>query len=342
MNDSTTEIYEDANAILHRAKFIILLVLEIVAITLSILIFIFFAKHHAPFRALQNQGLVILLIVNSIQLLFDIPLSLRFYAHAYVSPATPSYCSFWTFFEYVIYASSAYILATISVQRHIFIFHRNVLQTQWKKYILHDLPLVLAIIYPVIFYIFAIYVYPCDGTQWDYHNNLCGFANCYLLYNKVLGTYDMVVNDGVPMIIDISANITLILRVHMKKHRSRQRFRWRQQRQMVLQLLCLSTLYLVGWTPCIVVEVIQIVVDPTFLASIQTGYFYDLIYSVYLFFPFLFIGFIPEVITWMKQLFYYRLVHNMIRVVQRRNTVEPIQLRSNIRSTARHNLITTD
>jgi hypothetical protein len=74
-------------------------------------------------------------------------------------------------------------MVTISIQRYILKFEAHLLHVRFKHYTLYYLPLPFCLIYPIVFY-------PCDGTQWDSTSNLCGYANCYLLYNKVLSTFD--------------------------------------------------------------------------------------------------------------------------------------------------------
>ncbi|CAF1937828.1 unnamed protein product [Rotaria magnacalcarata] len=325
MNTTSTDIFTNNKLEFYHIKFVILLILQIPSITLSIIIFIFFITHRAALRTPQNHGLLLLLAVHFTRLSFSTPLTLRFYYLGYVSPATPVYCTWWTFFEYTFYVSSEYLLATISIQRHMFIFHTHVLRIRWKRYVLHHLPLLLSIVYSMLFYVFSILLYPCDGTQWDFTNNLCGFADCYLLFDKVLGTFDMSINNGMPMIIDILANITLILRVAMRKHRFRQSAMWRQQRRMIVQLFCLSSLYLVGWTPILIVELVQILVDPTFLVAIQMDYIFDLINVVYLFLPWMCLTFFPEIVKWIKNICHYRKARNTVGTTQTRTIAGTVQ-----------------
>ena len=71
---------------------------------------------------------------------------------------------------------------------------------------------------------------------------------------------------------------------------------------MTVQLFCLSSLYLVGWSPCFVVGLIQILCYPTFLAQIQIDYLIDLNYLINLFLPRVCLGLIPELFTWTKRL----------------------------------------
>lgn len=310
-------------ALLHRIKFIFMFTLQILALLFSLVIFLFFIKHRAPLKAAQNHGLLLLLTVNFIQLLFNMPLILHFYELGHVHPSTSLYCTWWTFFEYTIYAVGAYLLAVISLQRHMFIFNQHFLRTTWMRILLHYFPLLFSIIYPTVFYLYAIVLYPCDNNPWDYTKKLCGYGNCYLLFDKFLGTFDLLVNNSLPVVIDVVTNIVLILRVFMRKNRARQSVRGSQQRRMMIQLFFLSTLYIICWSPFLTVLFVNILQDPTFMNEIQMDYFSDLVYMVYLLFPWLCLGFFPELRKWLTRLLIHR---------QRRNTIVPFQSRNGIRT----------
>ncbi|CAF1517611.1 unnamed protein product [Adineta ricciae] len=327
MNVSELETIGKSKFIFYRIKFTILLLLQISSIIVSILIFIYFTKHRTHIRAAQNHGLLVLLIINSLQLVFDIPLSLSFYIHGYVNPPVASYCIWWTFFEYIIYASSEYLLAIISLQRHIFIFYQNILRKCWIRQLLHHFPLLFCIIYPTIFYIYAILLYPCDNTQWDFTSRVCGFANCYLAYGSSLGSFDLVVNNSLPVFIDIISNVVLIVRVFAQKRRMQQSTNWRHQQRMLIQLFSVSGLYLIGWGPFLTVYIINVLIDPTFLNYIQQNYFGDLIYIIYFFLPWMWLGFFPELTRWTIQGYRRLRRDNSVGVVQRQSVN---RLKSNI------------
>jgi len=204
------------------------------------------------------------------------------------------------------------------------IFNAHLLRIRWIRYVLHHLPLLLCLIYPTIFYVFAIILYPCDGTQWDFSNNLCGYANCYLLFDPTLGTFDLMFDNIVPIIIDVLSNVVLIVRVARLKRRRQQQSRWRQQRRMMLQLFCVSSLYVVAWLPCITVYQVQIFY-PNFLGQIQSDYFLDLIYISESFLPWICVGFFPELVKWIKQLCRCRQARNVVRTVQTHKVVRTTQ-----------------
>ncbi|CAF0728748.1 unnamed protein product [Adineta steineri] len=312
MNITDSEVFVDTKFLLHRVKFSILLILQIPAFILSLLIFFFFIKHRTIREAPHNRALLILLIVNFIQLLFAIPLSLSFYAVGYVSPATPTFCTWWTFFDFTFYVTSEYLMATISIQRHMLVFNGHILRIRWKRILFHHLPLVFCLIYPITFYVFVIILYPCQDAPWDYESNLCGAADCYLVFNKFLGIFDWGFNNGLPMVINALANIMLIVRVVQQKRRQQRPVTWKQQRRMTVQLFCISSLYLVIWSPSLIVGLVQILGFPTFLAEVQTEYFVFILDTICLFLPWICIGLLPELLVWIKTLCHCQQRHNAV------------------------------
>lgn len=315
MNDST-EMFIDDKFILHRVKFSIILLLELSAIAISLVIFVFFMKRRDILRAPQYHILSILLLTNFIQLVIDIPFPLHFYSSGYVNPANPTFCSWWTYIEFTLYATNEYLVAIMSIQRHLLIFKGHIMRIRWKHIMLCNLPIAICLIYPITFYTFAIMLYQCDGEDpWDYTNNVCGYTGCYLKYNKFLGTYDWVVNNGFPMVVDALANVILIIRVIVKKHSNQRAASWRQHRNMVKQLFGVSSLFIIGWTPSLIVGLIQIFVDPNFLAEINSDYFLDLCYIPCLFLPWMCIGLIPELKKWIRLSRQRRQPRNMVGAI---------------------------
>jgi hypothetical protein len=156
--------------------------------------------------------------------------------------------------------------------------------------------------------------YPSDGTQWDFTASGCGYANCYLLYDKVLATFDWTVDNGLPIIVIFLANLTLVIRVIKQKYRRQRVVNWQNQRRMTLQLTSISSLYLLAWSPSIVIAVMQQFISATFAAQIQTDYTMDLIYLVCLLLPWLCLGLLPEFTKWIRK--YLRcegLTRNVVR-----------------------------
>lgn len=128
------ETVDDEQKLIHRIKFVLFLVLQIPSILTYIFIFIFFLTHQNLLRIRQNQALLILFIVNFIQVSCDLPMVIHFNYLGRVSPATPGYCTWWTFLEYTLNAAGEMLMAIISIQRHIFIFQIHLLNNRFYRY----------------------------------------------------------------------------------------------------------------------------------------------------------------------------------------------------------------
>ncbi|CAF0970687.1 unnamed protein product [Adineta ricciae] len=298
MENSTLSTNVETQYLSHRIKFAILLTLQIPSIIISLLIFLYFFTHQSIFYIRQNQALLVLLIVNFIQVTFDLPMVIHFNRLGYISPATNAYCKWWTFLEYSLNGTNEMLMATISIQRHILIFHANLFNNRLNRYVFHHLPLLICIIYPMIFYIIIILFDTCDGTQWNFYANICGLANCYMVYEKSLATFDWVFNNGFPIIVITLADVSLIIRVVRQRLRRHGSVSWKKQRRMTIQLLSVSCLYMIAWFPGIIVAAIQYLVSPTFLLDIQVEYIFYLTYMICLFIPWICLGLFPEFIKW--------------------------------------------
>ena len=285
MNNSSTGLSNDGTNILHRVKFFILLILEIPSLALYLLIFTYIFTHRALLKTLQNQALLILLLVNFIEASGDIPMIIHFYYLNRVSPATAAYCTWWTLFDYILNASSEILMATMSIQRHLLIFNGAMLRIRKKCILFYYLPLLFGVVYPILAYIGFILIYQCDGTQWDFESNLCGLANCYFVYSRVLGTLDWAVDNALPAIATFVSDVLLIIRVIWQKRSRQQPMPWRKQRKMTLQLLSISSLYLFTWLPNAIFAIIEQLTDSSLASEIQSKYVFELIYLICLLMP---------------------------------------------------------
>ena len=315
MSKDSTETFVEEKLVPHRVKFIILLVLQVFSICIYLLIFVYFIKHRGLFRIHLNQALSTLLIANFIQVLFDLPMVINFYRLGYISPATAGYCTWWTFFEYTMTGLSEFLMATICVQRHVLIFHTHLLHHRVKCVLVHHLPLVVSIAYPIMLYFSIVVLYPCDGTQWDFYSNICGLGNCYLLFNKALATYDWVVDVGSPIVVITLANFILVVRVVRQKYRQHRVVSWRKQRRMTLQLLGISSLYFFTWIPNVFIAFVQQTFIPGFLLQVQLDYIYDFTYLICLLLPWTYLGLYPEFLKWLCKVLW--------RSDRRQNSVRP-------------------
>ncbi|CAF0785015.1 unnamed protein product [Adineta steineri] len=288
--------------LIHRIKFFVVLFLEISAIILFLLIFLFFITNRRYLNKLQNQALLILFIVNFIQLSLGIPILMHFLRFSRVTPETSIYCKTWMYIESTLDAANEFLVAVISIQRHILIFRPNLLNIRFKLYLLYYLPLLFCIIYPIIFYMSTIILYSCDDAQWNFTLNMCGDTICYFSNNAILAGYDWIVNTGLPIMAIILGNIILVIRVIKQKHRRQRTVSWSKQRHMTLQLISISSLYLVTWLPSIIIGLSQQINPSDYLYGIGEYILSDLTYLVCLLLPWMSLGLLPDFKKWLLKL----------------------------------------
>ncbi|CAF1505322.1 unnamed protein product [Adineta steineri] len=216
-----------------------------------------------------------------------------------VSPASGIYCKTWMYIEFTLEAINNFLVAMISIQRHTLVFRPNLFYIRLKLYLLYYLPLLFCIIYPTVFYMGAVVFYPCDEGQWNFTLNMCGDTICFLSNNEILAMYDWIVNSSLPIFIIMLANILLIIRVIKQKSRRQKALSWSKQRRMTLQLVSISSLYLIIWLPTIITGIIQQIDPSNYLYEIQEDFISDLTYLVCLLLPWMSLGLLPDFHKWM-------------------------------------------
>jgi hypothetical protein len=145
--------------------------------------------------------------------------------------------------------------------------------------------------------------YPCDGAEWNFTLSICGNTICYLSSNLSLALYDWIVDTGLAIVVIILANIVLVIRVIRQKSRRQRVVTWSKQRRMTLQLLSISSLYLVTWVPSIIAGSMQQFNPSNYLNEIEEDYMGDIPYLICLLLPWISIGMLPDFNKWMLKNF---------------------------------------
>jgi len=96
------------------------------------------------------KQILILILTIAIQLI-DVNFYILFAGLGHVWLANPFFCNLWTFIATGFFNLLAMLLAWAAIERHILIFHSILLNTQKNKIIFHYCPLILIIIYSIIF-----------------------------------------------------------------------------------------------------------------------------------------------------------------------------------------------
>jgi hypothetical protein len=297
MNSSDALLQPDGKILSDRFKLILFIVLIIPSILVSVFIFVHLFCHPNVMRSRQNHGLILLLTVNLIKLTTSMPLTMDFYRRERIFSTTPTTCTWLNFYEFSICAIILLLVTTVSIQRHLFIFNSQLMNNRRARLIVHTLPLVACCLYPPLFYLFVVVLDPCNYVEapWDYNSILCGFTVCYSLFNKFLALFDFIGNNGLPMLMIVFINITLIVRVIRQKQRLHVAADWRKHRRMVLQMASISMLHLLSWSPLLSIATIQALWSPMFAAKLYREVLVDMVFLDCLLLPYLYINLVPNI-----------------------------------------------
>ncbi|CAF2673018.1 unnamed protein product [Rotaria sp. Silwood2] len=252
----------------RSAIFIILLILTIASITCSLVIFYHFIRLREQRRNVNNHVILILLIICFIQVAGELPLSLIFLRTGLAAILSDKFCEFWIIFNYSCFTGGCWTMAIASIERYWLVFHRKF----FDKYILflHYIPITICIIYPLVLYICLVTQYMCKDI-FDYTSWTCGGA-CYL-YEPILGTLDWIVNGCLNVILSILTTLIIIIRLLFQNRRTgAQRTVWQRRRRIVMQLVALSALYMIVWSPCVICFVITLFIPVPFLSAFYSAY----------------------------------------------------------------------
>jgi hypothetical protein len=198
-------------------------------------------------------------------------------------------------------------MAWCSVQRYLSIFHDQLFRNANKRFLFHYFPLIILLLYILIFYIIAIIFPPCLNI-YNYRLPVCNNFPC-CLNDHILGIQDSIINSILPTIVISIFNLTILVRVYCQKRRLHRPNRWRQQRKMTIQLMSTSVLYLMPNIPLNILVFSHLCGLSEDIGVKAQLYFDFLCYFVVLMFPFVCLGTFSELrkkVSWKWILFLKR------------------------------------
>jgi hypothetical protein len=305
---STNETDASENySLRYSVKFAVLMTLEIPSILISLLIFVYFGIHRHTRVKDHNHSILILLLINFFQVITDLPMPMSFFhSNGIVQPATTTYCTWWIWYEFSLNTINGFLMAWISIERHLLIFHSNFIRniTVWKRKLLHIVPLIVCTLWGPLYYVLTIIISPMCINIRDFDSLLCGLP-CYLLTNW--GTFDLFFDIITPVLIIFLCNLALFLRVVCQNMIVIGRIgnHWRGQRKMAFQLGLISFVYLAIWLPLSIIQLGQIYINPTFLSN-YLDTFNFLVYIVPLILPMICLLSMSEIFKQLKALIFPR------------------------------------
>ncbi|CAF1298848.1 unnamed protein product [Adineta steineri] len=255
-DNSSTEDNTDYQQIPNFTKFVIMLSLQVPSLLCYTLIFVFFFINKTIRTAPQNYALFIVLFLDFTIVGVDISWMISLY-HTGSSPFKSFiFCEIWRFVDFPVWAICQILVSWISFERHILIFHNRLLVGKWRMICLHYAPPIILIVYVIGFYIYALYIYPCEKS-YTFENVQCSYP-CYLNYASI-ALWEFIVNYMLTTICIIIFSFGLFIRVLNSRRRLTQSRNWRKHSRMAFQTAFISGLFIISIFPFCIVNLFSLI-----------------------------------------------------------------------------------
>jgi len=306
-NSSTNESFPPIPYNVHFWSYLIVLIPSIICSSFTLYQLIFDRTLRS---SLHNHIIIIVLSVCLLCQLTIYPWTLNFYYLDGVWERPFVFCAIWAFLDWVLYVLQTLLFAWATIERHILIFHDSWVVTKKKRVFFHYLPPVIIIMYCIIYHVIIDIFPPCEN-YYSNDNILC-VAFCIYDATEYL-IWDTVVHQSIPGLIIIIFSIGLLVRVIRQKIRMRQPVQWRKHRKMTVQLLAITSIYLIFYFP-------YVSVVPLFFYGGEQYYNIQYILSSLAYFMILFLPFccaftLPDL---------HKRLRNLIKCGRRSQTIAPI------------------
>lgn len=282
-------------------RFGLLLGSEIPSLACSLFVLYNFIFDRALRSSLPHHGVIILNIFGLFVKCIDVPLYLNYIIVGEVWPSTPVYCLIWLLADFGFYNACVIFMAWISIERHILIYHDQWLSTPRKCFCVHYLPLILISSYLIVYYTWFLFFPPCENI-YDYTLPVCGATPCFIL-QPISGVWDAAVHGCLMVIIIVVFSIGLLFRVLLGKCRHRHAVQWRQHRKMTVQLLSISSIFIIFGLPSATIIFIQICGIQFDEGYILLPYFFFTSYWLVFLTPFVCLNSLPNLKQRIRRLF---------------------------------------
>ena len=263
-------------------QYLTLQILMIISLPCYFFNFYYLLTNGALRRAIHNHAIILLLVSNFIMVIVDVPMQLNVLRTGFVWPRNEIFCHFYLFIDYYLFVTSLLVMVFTSFERHILIFHKNLISTRHKRIFIHYVPMIICVGYPLIFYVCTILLYPCS-TYYDSTTESC--------------MYDTIVHGTIPNFLVIAFNVALLIRVVQQKRRMRQNMSWSQHRKITVQMLGISSLCLLTNLPYYMLVFVALLNISSYQYYLEP-YFIMILYFASTFLPFVCLSSLPEL--WKK------------------------------------------
>lgn len=300
-SSSSSSVDESLESSLMRwIKFSLILSIEPFSLLCNLMLIFYLIKDRKILRTLHHHVLLLLLIVSFLTNSIEIPRILDYLRLGFVRPSNRWSCLIWQFCDYLFFAQSNLYMFWASFERHLLVFHSKLFLIRKQRFYFHYFPLIFLLIYSILFYLIVIFFIQCE-ENFELTRPLCG-SPCFTL-NSHLSLYDLFLHSWIPILSIAFFSLTLILRVCSRPQiHSNQQNQWRRYRRMILQLIIISSIYILCLGPYTLIQIIDLIfILPPTAEYIQNVHLFYLYWLLSLLFPFVSIHCLPELKTNLRQ-----------------------------------------
>ncbi|CAF3838715.1 unnamed protein product [Adineta steineri] len=293
----------DGVIIPYIVRFWLFLVSDTLSVTCCIFVLFHFLSNSTLRHSLHNHAIIIALFLCLIRELTTVPWVMHFYLYGVVWIKSPAYCMIWKFIDSTVYTSLAKLVGWTSVERHILIFHSQWIATNRRRYLIHYTPLILIVLYGVILYGITSPMNDCNRS-FIYNSNLCSYYSC--IYNSAAFSLYEFMSGGVLSSSCMGfGSIFLVIRIVFQKRRLQRQIQWRKYRKMTIQLLSVTSIFVVIYLPPILLGIAKQLGVPSYVGVDYTKYSNFFAHYVIFLFPFTCLGTLPHLRKRMRKSFRY-------------------------------------
>ena len=228
-------------------------------------------------KALSNHAIVLILIFNFMVLTIDLSMTMDFMRRGMVGSLTPALCLLHQYVTFGIWNGALSLMLWTSIERHILIFHSKLVSTARGRLLVHYIPLALFSLYAPILYFYLIFLYPCEKV-FDDTTAICGYPCFFETIPAWFIWYDSFVHFIIPIFLITVFGVLLLVRVLAQKRRLQRAATWHQNRKMIVQLILVSSSYLVFCLPYCIITLVQSLGFPSFGSDIISPYIAQMTY----------------------------------------------------------------
>ena len=254
LNMNITNDTENANelimSLLHavhdyvpsQAQYIILLIIVPFAIACNLFVLFRLLTNEVLRKALHNH-VIIAILFSSLQFnLIHVPFSINLFLTGSIWPRSIIACSVWRFTAYTGCNANDVLLAWAAIERHILIYHSNMMNQFHKRLIFHYGPLAFLIIYLLAFNA-GCFLTPACFSNYDFAVVFCD-ASCLGSVMFML-TWYLIVNQLIAATLAIVFSLILWIRVVQRRKRMRGTVEWGRLNRLTSQVLVITILFIV-------------------------------------------------------------------------------------------------